>query len=402
MPPSAPASTSADASLCESVDRIARLLSTLDRRLEWADGRAQLARDREDEQRRADGRIAGTLAAAAEREIRDKRYGDALRVYLAGGNYGVNSNAQRMLSEYQAEFRDLSAGANSAGGYLIPPGFLPKLTVGLKVGSAMLSAANIVNTADGASMAWPGTDDTGNVGAILAENTAATTQDVTFSTHTLSAFMYTSKPVKVSYQLLMDAFAPLETQLGLLLGRRIGRASNAHFTNGTGGGTQPTGLVPNGVIGVTGATGQTTSITFDNLVDLLGSVNAEYLSDAARTLPGHVGWMMSTSALAMCRKLKAATSGDLMFESDTWPAELLGFPVMVNDDFPIPAANAKSIAFGHFGLGYVVRLARGRTTIQRLDERYADALQVGFQGYAGLDGAPDDPAAIRFYRHSAT
>ena len=69
---------------------------------------------------------------------------------------------------------------------------------------------------------------------------------------------------------------------------------------------------------------------------------------------------------------------------------------------PVPAAGAKSILFGHFGAAYIVRVARGRQVLQRLDERHGEALQVGFVVHGGYDGCPDDPASVRAYAHSAT
>ena len=38
----------------------------------------------------------------------------------------------------------------------------------------------------------------------------------------------------------------------------------------------------------------------------------------------------------------------------------------------------------------------------RLAERYADYLQVGFLGFARADGTPQDTAAYKAYRNSAT
>ena len=40
--------------------------------------------------------------------------------------------------------------------------------------------------------------------------------------------------------------------------------------------------------------------------------------------------------------------------------------------------------------------------MMRLDERYADYLQVGFLGFLRLDAKPDDSSAFRVYAHSAT
>lgn len=320
------------------------------------------------------------------------RYSMSFDDYLRRG-------AERMSPH---ERRDLSVGTNSSGGYTVPPAFLAKVTLGVKRSSAMVRACNVVPTDSGAPMSWPTADDTGNIGAIVAENTAPTTQDITFGQKTVSSFLYTSKLVKGSVQLLQDAGFPLDAWLGVVLGRRIGRATNAHFTVGTGGGTQPTGLIPNAAIGVTGSAGSTTSITYDNVVSMVESVNPEYLEPFDEPGPpeGHVGWMGSAAALSMLRKVKDSQGAPIVTEGR--PATVLGYPYMVNNDVPVPAANARSLAFGAFGPAYTVRQVRRDTAVLRLDERFGDALQVGWLGFSAWDGVPDDPAAVRVYVQSAT
>jgi HK97 family phage major capsid protein len=92
----------------------------------------------------------------------------------------------------------------------------------------------VIDTDSGAPMNWPTVNDTANVGAILAENTQVTEQDVTFGQTPLGAYMYTSRLVRVSYQLLQDSAFNLDEFLRDILGERIGRILNQHFTTGTG------------------------------------------------------------------------------------------------------------------------------------------------------------------------
>jgi HK97 family phage major capsid protein len=169
-------------------------------------------------------------------------YERAFDSFMRRGVSNMPSEQRTVLD--RGEFRDLSIGTNTAGGYTVPPGFLQKLTDAMKAFGGMLDAANVIDTDSGQPLVWPTADDTGNVGAILAENTGAPTQDITFGSKTLSAYMYTSKMVKVSYQLLNDSAFDLGAWLPMKFAQRIGRAVNAHFTNGTGGGTQPTGSCP--------------------------------------------------------------------------------------------------------------------------------------------------------------
>jgi hypothetical protein len=89
---------------------------------------------------------------------------------------------------------------------------------------------------------WPTVDDTANKGELLAENTEAGSQDVTFGQVTLKAFKFSSKLVKVSRELLQDSYFPVGAILRDLFVDRIGRITNDYFTTGTGTG-QPQGVV---------------------------------------------------------------------------------------------------------------------------------------------------------------
>lgn len=329
-------------------------------------------------------------------------YAQAFDVYLRRGAQDMPSEKRQVLQRGYAdfggsEFRDLSIGTNSAGGFTVPPGFLQKLTDALKAYGGMLQVANVINTSSGQPLQWPTADDTGNVGAILAENTGAPTQDVTFGTKTLSAYMYTSKMVKVSYQLLNDSAFDLGAWLPTKFAQRIGRAINTHFTNGTGGGVQPVGLIPNLVVGKVGLTGQTLTVQYDDLVDLIHSIDPAYRE-------GGVGrFMMADSSLKAVRKLKD-TQGRPLWEPSLQqgtPSSLLGYPLIINQDMPVMAANAKSVAFGDFNAAYVIREVQG-IQVKRFDERFADALQVGFLSFARYDGQVDDLNAAKLYQNSAT
>ena len=330
-------------------------------------------------------------------------YDVAFRQWLRGGMGNLDGAQQRMMRQYAAssaidprEQRALGIATGGAGGYTVPQGFLRKITEYQKLFGGVRANANVIQTAAGNALPWPAIDDTANVGAILAENTGMTQQDVAFTTKTLNAYMYTSLLVLVSYQLLEDTAFDLEANLGQWLGTRIGRIQNTHFTVGTGTG-QPEGIQTNSVIGTTLATGNTTSVTYGGLIDLISSVDPAYRQG------GNAKFMMSDTALATVRKLTDSQNRPLWEPSVQagYPDMLLGYPIVINQDMPVPAANAKSILFGDFTAGYIIRDVLG-IQVTRLDERYADALQVGFFAFARADGKPDNTAAYKALKQSAT
>lgn len=246
-------------------------------------------------------------------------------------------------------------------------------------------------------MPWPTNDDTANVGAILAENTQATEQDVLLAQKTLKAYMYTSKMVRVSFQLLQDSAFDLDTWLARALGTRIGRAQATHFATGTDV-SQPEGLQTNAVVGKTGLTGQTTSIIYDDLVDLMHSVDPAYRTNAE----DGVAWLMNDTTYAKVRKLKDTQGRPLLEPLPGLPPNVLfGYPIVIDPSIPAMTANAKSVLFGNFKAGYVIRDV-GPPTLLRLDERFADFAQTGFIGFVRSDGRVQDASAYRSYANSPT
>lgn len=335
----------------------------------------------------------------------ERAYARAFRAWMAHGRDGLDVNVRRTLAAGlvdQAETRALGVGVAGAGGYTVPQAFLADLVIRMKAYGAVRRVAKIVNTDGGADMPFPSMDDTANVGRILAENTALTQTDVAFTTKTLKAYMYSSDLILVSYQLLQDSAFDIEQELKDALAQRLGRIMNQHFTTGTGT-AQPQGLVTGGTVGVTGATGTTvlfggtTAAAYGNLISLIHSVDPAYRQS------GRCRWMMGDVALGVIRTLADSQGRPLWQPSllDGTPDNLLGYPVEINPDMAAPAANAKSVAFGDFQAGYMIRDVKSVQMV-RLDERYADNLQVGFFGFARADGIVRDANAYKLFAHSAT
>jgi len=325
-------------------------------------------------------------------------YTDAFARYMRLGVSALDSEDQKVLRAGWVEGPKNAAGVGTgaAGGYTVPPAFRQKIVETINYVAAMRQFAEVINTETGANLPWPTVNDTANEGAILAENTQVTEQDVTFGQASLDAYMYTSKLVRVSLQLLNDNAFDLDSWLASALGARIGRIQNRHFTVGTGTG-EPDGIVTSATVGVTGATGSTTSVSYDNLVDLVDSIDPAYLNT------GNARFMMSQSARKVIRKLKDSQNRPL-WEPSTQagvPDTLLGYPVTLNNYVPVPDASAKSIVFGDIREAYVIRDVQDFALL-RLSERYADYLQVGFLGFQRSDGTLQNGSAVRTYQHSAT
>lgn len=319
--------------------------------------------------------------------------GETFRSFLKGG-IGRLSEEQRSFMESRAQ----SIGTTTAGGFTVPEDFRAQLEDAMKqFGGMRQSRATILTTSDGANLPMPTSDDTAQTGALLSENTAVSEQDITFGQATLGAYTYSSKLIRVSKQLLQDSAFDIGSHLAMKLGERLGRITNAHFTTGTGT-AQPSGIVTGSTVGKTGTTGQTTNIIYDDLVDLIHSVDPAYRFNAE--------FMFNDATLAIIKKLKDGNGLPLFVPSvgsgGDVTSSILGTSYVINQDMADMAANAKSVLYGDMSK-YIIRDALGVQMV-RLDERYADLLQVGFMAYSRHDGLLLDAGAapVKHYANSAT
>lgn len=264
----------------------------------------------------------------------------------------------------------------TAGGYLVPQGFSNALERALlQFGGMRQSRTTVIRTATGNQIEWPTVDDTSNEGALLAENTQDSEQDVTFGQKTLDAYKYTSKIVRVSVELMQDSFFDMGAFLGSALGERLGRIQNRHATTGSGS-SQPNGVVTASTAGKTVAS--SSAVTHDELLDLKHSVDPAYRMSAE--------WMFNDATLLVLKKLKDGDNRPLWAPGIAVrePDRIDGDRYVINQSMASMEASAKSILFGDFSK-YIIREVLGITLV-RMVERYADYHQVGFVAIMRFDG----------------
>lgn len=325
----------------------------------------------------------------------DEAYAEAFNGFVRRGMALASLEQQQIL---QKRFQNAAVGTGAAGGYTIPPAFRAIMVETMKSFGVMLEEAEVIPTDTGASMPWPTNDDTGNIGAILGEGQPIVEQDVTFGQTSLDAYMFTSKLVKASIQFLQDSPAA-DAWLARKLGERIGRIKSQMFTVGTGA-NQPDGLAVSATIGVTGtgSLAATGGVVYDNLIDLMESLDPAYGDHP------NAKWMMHQTVRKAIRKLKD-TQGRPIWEPSVQagtPDTLLGRPVRVNNDMATLAQNSLSLGYGNIRGAYVVREVTGSAAMLRLTERYADNLQVGFLSFERADGTLQDSAAFKMFKATAT
>lgn len=376
--------------LLDREDALKKEIDTLERALD--------AEARADEL--ADARAGRENVSRDEAADRTRIEAETFEAFIRGGMLELAPDQRKIMAGLRRQLPQgaLTTGTGSSGGYTVPEGFRQNLEDAILSFGGMRAAATIWTTDSGETIPWPTANDTAQVGAIVGENVDAFTggTDPSFDQVPFGAFIYTSRGVLVPVSLLQDSAFDIPGKLATWLGLRIARAQNAHFTTGVGT-TQPTGVVTSATEGWETAAGQTASLIYDDLVELQHSVDPFYRRSAS--------FMMADSTLKAIKMLKDATSelpawvpGIALREPDT----ILGHPYVINDDVDALGAGNAPLVFGDIKK-YVIRDVRAVQMV-RFDEKYMDALQVGFMSFHRADGNLVDAGThpVKYLSNAAT
>lgn len=353
-------------------------------------------------------RIQSVLDMLADRAMTDdvrslvdrKTHGDkseAVKLYskwLRGGDRALNAD------EWTAIRNTMSTTTSSQGGYTVPTEVAQQVADALKQYGGVRAVADIITTSGSNPINFPTSDGTSETGELIAENTTATGADPSFGVVTLTTYKFSSKIVAVPFELLQDAAVDMEAFIRNRLATRLGRVQNTYFTTGTGS-SQPNGVVTAAASGKVGTTGQTTTVIFDDLIDLVHSVDPAY-----RAL-GNCRFMMNDSSLKVIRKLKDSQNRPIFLPgydglAGAMADSLLGYPIQINQDVATMAANAKSILFGDFSF-YKIREEMGVTLFRFDDSVYIKLGQIGFLAWVRAGGnLADVGGCLKYYANSAT
>lgn len=294
----------------------------------------------------------------------------------------------------------MSTTTTTEGGHTVPTEVAASVIDVLKAYGGVREAASVIQTENGNPINFPTSDGTSEVGELIAENTTATSADPTFGVVTLSTYKFSSKIVAAPFELLQDSAVDIEAFITRRIGDRLGRILNQYFTTGTGT-SQPKGVVTAAASGKVGTTGQTLTVIVDDLIDLVHSV------DPAYRVSGNVRFMMNDASLKIIRKLKDSQNRPVFlpgYDGLAGPMAdtLLGYPITINQDMAVMAANAKSILFGDFSR-YTIRDVMGMQLFRFDDSPYIKLGQIGFLAWMRSGGTlTDGGSPIKYYQNSAT
>ncbi|HKD60539.1 MAG TPA: phage major capsid protein [Terracidiphilus sp.] len=322
-------------------------------------------------------------------EEQDRQYRSAFEVYMRGGMLALRDSERTLLSRGQrtlgknvvninGEKRDLTIAGT--GNFIVPQQFYNELVGAKKYAGAFLQNVRRKTTAgNGAPMKIGLENDTANTIVVVAENTTVTEADPTLSgfvssTDTLATL------IKVSKQELADSAFDLQALFRDRLGKRYQRGIENFIANGDAGNIQAITAAATSfsTSAVASAVGYPDFVACEALLDIAYEPNAKWaMSKATRN---YVMGLLDT----LNRPLFLPNPQTGMLD------EIIGYPIVLTPYLPAAnASNVLGILFGDFEEGYLLR-DDGEMTIQRLDERYADQLMVGFIAYTRIGGNVTD------------
>ena len=281
---------------------------------------------------------------------------------------------------------------NTGDTSLVPVEFLDRIQQLMLFTGPMLDGAYFtrLDTTNGRDIRVP-VEATRAAGSAVAEAAQMARSQGTYSELTLRSWKYGSL-VAVTRELIEDSGIDIVSFLGRSMGVALGTAVNSALTLGTGT-VLPLGISAAATTaGVTGGTGVAGVPTFDNLIDLVHSVDTLYANSPS------AGFLMSRATKGAVRKLKASTSGEYLYTPAATQGEvdrLLGYPILENPYVAATAVNAKSVLFGDLS-SYFVRV-QGGITLTRSDEIYFETDEVGFKATIAVDGALGQVTAVKHF-----
>ena len=294
---------------------------------------------------------------------------------------------------------------------------LPRIVRAMKYSGGVAPFAQHYDTPNVDIVKVPRSDDTDQDGIVITDQSASIGEQdpATIGSATFDAFVGSSKRMPVNRQMMMLG---LGNQVEMAINgdgrRRISRAWENQFMNGTGIGNpaNPAGVATTATAGVTAAAQD--AITYDEIVDLVqtldpayreGTEDTEY-GDVPAEMNGRVGFVIPDSAIGILRKLKG--NGIPLWAPGILgqgamvggvPGTILQYPYAVSGKMPAVAAGTVAMLFGNFAY-YMIRNAMvvevfvlmdsttmDTNSVQIIILTYRDAAPIGKQAGAGRETA---------------
>ena len=307
--------------------------------------------------------------------------------FMRHGFENLNAEQRQLLNEMRAQ----GTNPNSAGGFTVPTEFRNRVTETMSQFGGVANIATVFTTESGAPIQWPTTNGTAEEGEMIAENTPAGEQDMSFGSASLGAKMMTSKIVRISNSLLRDSGVAIEPLIAKRLGSRLGRGEAKQLILGDGTGNNIFGLLAQALTGSTAAT--QTAVSYAELLALKHSVDPAYRYNPY--------WLFNDKSLLAIKLMKDTTGRPLWLPdvAGGTPATFDADKYQIDQAMPDIAAGKAAIAYGDFSALQIRRV--NYMELKRLVEKYAEFDQTAFLMFHRFDALLEDKAAVKLLKMAA-
>lgn len=342
----------------------------------------------EERQREVERELEESLGETEERgggqgEDRGERRGQTDQV-LATFRSWLSSGM--VTGDGAEEFRSLSAGVDTEGGYLVVPEvFVTALLKAMDDDVIIRQLATVFPMAAGGSIGIP-TLDADPSDADWTEELATGSEDsaMAFGKRSMAPHPM-AKRIKLSRQLIRTSALPVEMIVTTRLAYKFGITQEKAYMIGNGN-KRPLGLFTASNDGIptsrdVSAENTTTAPTGNGLINAKFSLKAGYWNSA--------NWIFHRDVMKEIVKLKD-DNGQYMFRESLRAGEpdtLLGRPVRMSEYAPNTMTTGQYVGMlGDFSHYWIIDALQMQ--LQRLEELYAETNQIGFIGRYEGDGAP--------------
>lgn len=320
---------------------------------------------------------------STENKIESKKTGRASVEYKEGVLEALRSNFRHVSNVLQE-------GVDTAGGYLVPEEYDSRLIDGLISENIIRSLATTITTSGEHKINIAGSKP---AASWIEEGGELSFGDATFDQILLDAHKL-HVAIKVTDELLYDNAFNLENYIIDQFTKALANAEEDAFLNGDGIG-KPLGIfAANGGGQVAITTNTQSSITADEVINLVYALKRPYRKNAK--------FIMNDQTIGLLRKLKD-NNGAYLWQPALVagePDRLLGYPVYTSEFVPTVAEGKPVIAFGDFS--YYNIGDRGVRSFDQLRELFAGNGMVGFLAKERVDGKLVLPEAVQILKMKAS
>ena len=281
----------------------------------------------------------------------DAKHRDAFRDYMAYGKADGLKETREGI-----EIKAMSTDVNPDGGYLVRPELSQTIVTRIFETSPLRQVANVERTG---SKSIDILIDDQEAGARWVGEGASGGQTDTpqIGQKVIAAHKIEADP-RMTTEMIEDAYLDVEAWLSGKVADKFARTQNTAFVSGTGVG-QPRGFLTYDAWASAGTyerdkieqinMGSAAALNADGLIEVQNALKEAYQASAV--------WGMKRTTFGAALQLKGNDNyffSPVLLANGQATIQLLGKPVVFMDDMPAVAANALSIVYADFSVGYTI------------------------------------------------